>query len=177
MTERQRRIIMFVVLAGVVAWSGWLALNEPENEAETDLLGTAEPTPSPTLAPSAVSGAAPDRAPVVAPAESQETSSRLALSRTNLFPEQTWYVAPPPPPPPAPYVPPPPQPPELPFSYMGRWQDGGQTTYYLTRGNLPVSVRAGQVLDGVWRLEPVSGSQLNFTYLPLDQMRSLRTGD
>lgn len=173
MTEKQRRTVIFAVLAGVVAWSGWLALNEPATEAESDLLGTADPATPATLAPPAVPGPSPAGVPV----ESQETPSRLALSRTNLFPEQTWYVAPPPPPPPAPYVPPPPQAPALPFSYMGRWQDGGETTYYLTRGTLPVSVRAGQVLDGVWRLEPVSGPQLNFTYLPLDQMRSLRTGD
>lgn len=174
MTEKQRRTVIFAVLAGVVAWSGWLALNEPASEAESDLLATAEPARPAPLAPPADKPAAP---PPGAPAESQEAPSRLALSRANLFPEQTWYVAPPPPPPAAPYVPPPPQAPPLPFTYMGRWQDGGETTYYLTRGSLPVSVRAGQVLDGVWRLEPVSGPQLNFTYLPLDQMRSLRTGD
>ena len=45
------------------------------------------------------------------------------------------------------------------------------------RGTAPVSVHAGQVLDGVWRLEPVTGGMLNFTYLPLNQTRSLRTGD
>ena len=173
MTGKQRRTVMFAVLAGVVAWSGWLALNEPASDAESDLLATADPATPATPAPLHVSGATS----TTVPAESQETPSRLALSRANLFPEQTWYVAPPPPPPPAPYVPPPPQAPPLPFSYMGRWHDAGQTTYYLTRGSLPVSVRAGEVLDGVWRLESVSGTQLNFTYLPLNQMRSLRTGD
>jgi hypothetical protein len=60
---------------------------------------------------------------------------------------------------------------------MGRWQEAGQTTYYLTRGSLPVSVRPSQVLDGVWRLEPVTGGMLNFTYIPLNQTRSLRTGE
>ena len=87
--------------------------------------------------------------------KSQEAEPRLAIARANLFPKQTWYIPPPPPPPP-PYVPPPPpQAPALPFSYMGRWQEDGQTTYYLTRGTVPVSARAGQVLDGAWRLEPV----------------------
>lgn len=174
MTEKQRRTVIFAALAGVVAWSGWLALNEPASDAESDLLATAEPArPAAPVQPSDPPAATPPGAP----AESQEAPSRLALSRANLFPEQTWYVAPPPPPAPPPYVAPPPQAPALPFSYMGRWEDGGETTYYLTRGSLPVSVRAGQVLDGVWRLEPVSGAQLNFTYLPLDQRRSLRTGD
>lgn len=173
MTEKRRRTVMFSVLAGVVAWSGWLAFNDPASEADSDLLATVEPATPAALAPAAV----PAATPAGAPAKPEETPSRLALSRADLFPGQTWYVAPPAPPP-APYVaPPPPRAPALPFSYMGRWQDAGETTYYLTRGSLPVSVRAGQVLDGVWRLEPVSGSRLNFTYLPLDQMRSLRTGD
>lgn len=165
MTAARRRVLLFLALAGVVGWSLWLASGETEHA----VVDVAEPVTRPRPA-------APAEA-VAARAQQSEAAPRLALSRSNLFPEQTWYVAPPPPPPP-PYVePPPPQAPALPFSYMGRWQEAGQTTYYLARGTLPVSVRAGQVLDGVWRLEPVTGGQLNFTYLPLDQTRSLRTGD
>ncbi|MBW8372234.1 MAG: hypothetical protein K0M66_14865 [Thiobacillus sp.] len=169
----RRRPVLFIALAGVAAWSAWLAIDKPASDADTDLVEVAEPVArARPPAPAAIG-----TTPAPAPANPQETAPRLALSRANLFPEQTWFVAPPPPPPP-PYVPPPPpQAPALPFSYMGRWQDAGQITYYLARGTLPVSVRAGQVLDGVWRLEPVSGGQLNFTYLPLDQTRSLRTGD
>ncbi len=168
--NRRRRSVLYLALAGVVAWSAWLAVNEPASDADTDLVGVSG---SATRAsrPAVLAQA------VVDATKPQETASRLALARANLFPEQTWFVAPPPPPPP-PYEPPPaPQAPALPFSYMGRWQEAGQTTYYLARGALPVSVRAGQVLDGVWRLEPVTGGLLNFTYLPLDQTRSLRTGD
>ncbi|MDP3585059.1 MAG: hypothetical protein Q8R61_08035 [Thiobacillus sp.] len=164
MTTSRRRALLFLALAGVVGWSLWLAFGETENAG----VDVAEPV---TRARS------PAPAETAAPVQPPEAAPRLALSRSNLFPQQTWYV-PPPPPPPQPYVaPPPPQAPSLPFSYMGRWQEAGQTTYYLARGTLPVSVRAGQVLDGVWRLEPVTGGQLNFTYLPLDQTRSLRTGD
>jgi hypothetical protein len=173
--NKPRRPVLYIALAGVAAWSAWLAVNEPANDAEADLVEVAEPlarTHAPV--PAAIDTA------VVAPTKPQEVSSRLTLSRANLFPEQTWFVAPPPPPPPPPppYVPPPPpQAPALPFSYMGRWQEAGQTIYYLSRGALPVSVRAGQVLDGMWRLEPVTNGILNFTYLPLNQTRSLRTGD
>ena len=173
MTDKKRRAILFAALAGVAAWSGWLAVHEQRDKAAGDRTAVAEPVaharrPAPAVA-TPVPGAVQTK--------SQEAEPRLALSRANLFPEQTWYVPPPPPPPP-PYVPPPPpQAPALPFSYMGRWQDAGQTTYYLVRGTLPVSVHAGQVLDGVWRLEPVTGGMLNFTYLPLNQTRSLRTGD
>lgn len=174
MTDKQRRSLLFAALAGVAAWSIWLAVEEPPGDASDDQGAVAEPVAH------AARPAAASHAPAAAAAQasSQQAEPRLALSRTNLFPEQTWYIPPPPPPPP-PYVPPPPpQAPPLPFSYMGRWQDAGQTTYYLVRGSSqPISVRAGQVLDGVWRLESVAGSMLNFTYLPLNQTRSLRTGD
>lgn len=173
MTDKKRRAVLFTALAGVAAWSLWLAVDEQSGDAAGDRIDVAEPA---THAPRPVRPAQA-LAPVAGRAKQPEAEPRLALSHANLFPEQTWYVPPPPPPPP-PYVPPPPpQAPALPFSYMGRWQEAGQTTYYLARGTAPVSVHAGQVLDGVWRLEPVTGGMLNFTYLPLDQTRSLRTGD
>ena len=172
--NKLRRYVLFIALAGVAAWSAWLAINEPASDAEADLAEVAEPAAR--AQPAAPTTTTIDAA-AVARKKPQQAAPRLALARANLFPEQTWFIPPPPPPPP-PYVPPPPpQAPALPFSYMGRWQEAGQTTYYLVRGMLPVSVRAGQVLDGVWRLEPVTGSLLNFTYLPLNQTRSLRTGD
>ena len=172
--NKLRRSLLYLALAGVAAWSAWLAINEPASDVEADLAEVAEPAAR--AQPAAPTTTTIDAA-AVARKKPQQAAPRLALARANLFPEQTWFIAPPPPPPP-PYVPPPPpQAPALPFSYMGRWQEAGQTTYYLVRGMLPVSVRAGQVLDGVWRLEPVTGSLLNFTYLPLNQTRSLRTGD
>ena len=173
MTDSQRRTMLFLALAGVGAWSVWLASNESSNDDQ----GSPDQVVEPSVRKNAASPEAIIPAPILTPAKTQETQPRLALARANLFPEQTWFIPPPPPPLP-PYVsPPPPQAPALPFGYMGRWQEAGQTTYYLERGTLPVSVRPGQVLDGVWRLEPVSGGVLNFTYLPLNQTRSLRTGD
>ena len=178
MTNRQRRTVLFLALAGVGAWSVWLASNESSNDDQ----GSPDPVAESRVAEPSVrenrpAPVASSPAPILAPAKKQEILPRLALARANLFPEQTWFI-PPPPPPPQPYVaPPPPQAPALPFVYMGRWQEANQTTYYLERGTLPVSVRPGQVLDGAWRLEPVTGGILNFTYLPLNQTRSLRTGD
>lgn len=173
MTQKQRRSMLFIALAGTAAWSFWLALNEPAKDADTDLVEVAKPAAHATRSVPKGIVTTPD----MARTKRQEDEPRLALARANLFAEQTWFIPPPPPPPPAYVPPPPPQAPALPFSYMGRWQDAGQTTYYLARGTLPVSVHAGQVLDGVWRLEPVNGGMLNFIYLPLNQTRSLRTGD
>jgi hypothetical protein len=163
-----RRALVFGTLAAVVAWSAWLAVTEDAGETDDDAIELARPA-----------GARPARPsiPVAAAPAGIKDAPRLALARANLFPEQTWYVPPPPPPPPAYVPPPPPQAPPLPFVYMGRWQEAGEVTYYLMRGTLPVSAHAGEVIDGAWRLEPVSGGLLNFTYLPLNQTRSLRAGE
>lgn len=160
--------MLFAMLAGALGWSGWLALNEPaEDAAQVELAEPRAAAPTRIAPPPVPSAVGMTAAPRV----------RLAAARTNLFPEQTWFVPPPPPPPP-PYVPPPPpQAPALPYTYVGRWIEGNETTWYLNRGGTPLAVRTGQVLDSVWRLEAAHGGILNFTYLPLNQTRSLRTGD
>jgi hypothetical protein len=172
MTDARRRTLLFSALAVALAWSGWLALNDNPPDEAIDLPAKAD-RPAKRM-----NHAAPPAARLMQPVTTgKQPAPRMAVSRTDLFPRQTWYIPPPPPPPP-PYVPPPPpQAPALPFSYMGSWQEDSTTTYYLTRGSLPVSVRAGQILDGAWQLEPVTGKTLNFTYLPLKQVRSLRMGD
>ena len=170
MNDARRRTLLFTALAAALLWSGWLAFNgSPEDDV-------AEPVEATERSVQPAAGVVTPLQPAQRQAQS-ETASRMAVARANLFPKQTWFIAPPPPPPP-PYVPPPPpQAPPLPFTYMGSWQEGNTITYYLTRGSMPLSVRAGQVLDGTWQLEPVTGKTLNFTYLPLKQVRSLRMGD
>lgn len=176
MTATRRRTLLFALLTGAAGWSAWLAFQgEPADEAEL-----VEPVQRTRVVEAAPASPAPGTPAATHPTPPPVTNgARLDRIRTDLFPAQTWYVPPPPPPPPPPpYVPPlPPQAPALPYAYMGRWLDGGDATWYLTRGSQPMSVRTGQVLDGVWRLDAASTGALTFTYLPLNQTRSLRTGD
>ena len=166
MTEKRRRTLLFAALTGALVWSLWLAVGGPPDNEQEDtkvadvVVKKARPHVVTIKQASPAAKLADDRV-------------RLALeaSTVNLFPKQTWYIPPPPPPPP------PPQAPALPFIYMGRWVENGKNTYYLTRGAEPLSVSVGQVVDGVWRLEPVRGASLDFTYTPLNQTRSLRMGD
>lgn len=173
MTDAKRRQILYLALAAVAGWSAWLAISDTPSDGDADV-ELAEPMQrarTPT-------GVAPSASQVpTAGTATQPAPERLALSQANLFPVQTWYVPPPPPPPPLYVPPPPPEAPPLPYSYMGRWQEGEVTTVYLTRGTLPLSARAGQVIDGVWRLDALANGVLNFTYLPLNQTRSLRIGE
>lgn len=93
------------------------------------------------------------------------------------FASKTWYVPPPPPAPEKkvqevvrPMAPP------LPFSYMGRMvEEDGHVVVYLAQGSRALSVSAGDTIDGSYRVDKVSASQLTLTYLPLDIKQSLNT--
>ena len=57
--------------------------------------------------------------------------------------------------------------PPLPYTYAGRLVEHAQPIVFLQRGNHPLTVRSGEVIDGVWRLDAVTQTSLSFSYLPL----------
>lgn len=93
------------------------------------------------------------------------------VAAANLFPVQSWL--PPPPPPPPPRKPEPPRAPPLPFKYLGQLQEGNDVALFLQRGELNFVVRAGETVDGVWRIEKITPTQAVFNYQPLDQTQTL----
>ncbi|HEY4975130.1 MAG TPA: hypothetical protein VII41_16060 [Steroidobacteraceae bacterium] len=94
-----------------------------------------------------------------------------------LFASHSWYVAPPPPPPPPPpaaAAPVIPTAPPLPFSYMGSYRpDGAQTVFFLTQNDRVYEARIGDVLDGTYSVDALTGGQLVFTYKPLNVQQGL----
>src|SRR3569832_1276248 len=88
MTDKTRRSILFAALAGVAAWSIWLAINDRSNDDAGNQNNETKPATQTTHPTRAVQVSAP----AVVQTKPQEAEPRLALSRTNLFPEQTWYV-------------------------------------------------------------------------------------
>jgi len=93
----------------------------------------------------------------------------------QVFASKSWYV-PPPPPPRAP--PPPPTAPPLPFAYMGRFQEGGDSpVIFLTRGELLYSVHVGEVIDETYRIEQLTPNEVIFIYLPMDKRQVLRIAE
>lgn len=90
----------------------------------------------------------------------------------DLFAPRSWarpeaQPAPPPPvagpeaPPAAPTAPP------LPYKYLGQLREPGRTVVFLARGDDPVMAETGQVIDGDYRVERISETEVEFTYLPL----------
>ncbi len=89
----------------------------------------------------------------------------------DLFASRSWLPAPAaaaaniaaqkPAPPPAPSAPP------LPFRYLGQMEDNDRLTVFLERGPEALSASVGDVLDGMYRIDRISESDVQFVYLPL----------
>jgi hypothetical protein len=83
-------------------------------------------------------------------------------------PPVTMVIAPaPPPPPPAPTTPP------LPFRYFGKWIDRDRTVVFLWNNSEGHSVAAGDTVEGIYRIESITDSSVDFIYLPLGSKQTL----
>lgn len=109
------------------------------------------------------------------------TSTAARVPHADLFAAHSWYVAPPVPaapvmPPRAAMPPPAPVAPPLPFRFIGSLDDNRQLLAFLLRGEQLYSVRTGDVIDGVYRVEDVQQTGMTLTYLPLRISQSLLSG-
>jgi len=186
LAPRLRVALLVAGLAVTVAAIGWIESRDEPKAATTARAGStdAKRPPAPggdarQTVPSASTPAAhTGPSPAVDLARARRTPQPLAV---DAFSPRSW--APPPrkqsaaeraataPPPP-----PPPQAPPLPFRYVGMLGDDGKTTLFLSNGERDVAARPGDVLDGGWRLDEVDERRALFTYVPLEQSRTLTLG-
>lgn len=104
--------------------------------------------------------------------------AETAEPERNPFAGKSWYVPPPALPSPIIVAVPKeverPSAPSLPFSYMGQIQEQGErAVVFLTQGTRAYSVRAGEDIDDLYRLESVSPTRLVLVYLPLNIRQAL----
>lgn len=167
---QQRRIVLAASLILTLAAAGWIG--DEENHA-------------PVVVAASSHAAKPEHKEAWqhgSNAAISETELRLELlnrrpmkiRRDEMFAGKSWYV-PPPPPPPAP--PPPPTPPSLPFTYLGKLLEDGQLTVFLSKMDRNYIVKPGDVIEGTYRVEEISGGMMVLTYLPLDMKQTLYIGD
>jgi len=166
------------ILTGALAATGLAALYAPEPTRELDVVrndrrsgGLVEPErPLRSRMPrGAEVGVAAD-APVVFP--SRVPLDVAGRESVDVFAAKTWFVAPPPPPPRVVKLEPPPKPvaPTLPYTFMGRL---GDDVVYLVGAGRTYAVKGGEVLDERYRVDRVTASSVEFTYLPLDEKQVL----
>lgn len=179
---KPRHVVLALLLAGVLAASFW-----PQDEDGVDdvVEVVARPQgqhqvsalPPVSTQPHAQPHTQPDTQPVDAVANNVAGDLRFAMAEAaNLFPPQS-FRPPPKPVAPAPVLPPPPpMAPPVPFTFVGAWHEDGKETVFLERGSQLITTHAGETLPGGWRLDTVSPAGLTFTYVSLNQQRTLRIG-
>lgn len=109
----------------------------------------------------------------------QEAEAGTRTIPSNAFRAMSWYVPPPPPPPrppPKPLPPPPPTAPPMPFSFMGHYEEEGALIILLVKGERIYTVSEGEVIDNTYRVERLTGGQLELTYLPLNIKQTISAG-
>lgn len=158
-----RRIVLAVVLLATLAASWW-ALNE--DAGETVVVQPVERA--------ARSLAVPGRGGVVDVAGSL---ARLDAERAP-WPELAEPLArivsfAPPPPPPVATAPVEPQAPPLPFRYVGAIDDAQGKAVFLLEGTQVRLARQGEEIAGRYRVERITPSAVEFSYLPLKKIQTL----
>jgi len=125
--------------------------------------------------------AAAQKAPEALPQVALDRMNRLAHAApaADPFAPRSWQAmirdearknAPAPPPPLRPQAPP------LPFTYFGSAIEDGKMTVFLSRGENNYVVRAGNTLDGAYRVDRIDDQVIVFTYLPLGTRQELPLG-
>ena len=141
---RLRKPLLFGVLAVVV---GLVLYDRPR---------------TPTAVVAAQSGAAST--------PQQRDALQLPDARTLGKVRGELFGAPPPPPKPvaaAPTVAPAPVAPPIPYRFAGKVVRGGQEEVLVSKGDLVFAVKAGDTVDGAYKVESVGSEAIEFTYLPL----------
>jgi hypothetical protein len=167
LTSMQRWAILGTALAVTLAAMKWAGSNQ-----DLEVKRAQSPHASAADGPSREAQAAPHLELEKLRRPQQEAAGADPFARRN------WDVAAraearrnaPPPPPPAPRAPP------LPFTYLGKAVEQGKVTVFLSRGDNTYIARAGDTLDGQYRVERVDQGMVVFRYLPLGQRQQLALG-
>ncbi|MCU0841606.1 MAG: hypothetical protein MUC79_07795 [Thiobacillaceae bacterium] len=157
MTARQGFLALVLVVTAILAF---LPAEETEDEIVAPVRRVADGRPAPAQAP--------------APAVDGSFSEKPAFDpKAGADPFAVQSFRPPPPPPPK-IVPPPPMAPPLPFTFVGMWTENGEEIVFLSQRDTVLSASKGQTLAGGWRLDAVQAEMLLFTYMPMNQQKTLR---
>jgi len=142
------RVVLYAALAVTLALTAWLAA-QPD---EVAVVAPVVPKPRPIRA------AAPPPAPAGRERQDWPEPEPAALA--------AWSAPVTLAPPPAASMPQRPVAPPFPYKWIGRLDDGEAVQALLSGPQRSFGARAGEVLDGRWRIEKVAASQMELTWLP-----------
>lgn len=169
-----RRPLLFgAALLATLAATWWAATLEDEVAPVAGRPGAVSPGAA-TMRGTAATGTPTARVPAAAPAA-------LAVSRAPWPDEGRVLMAGTAPPVPVVQAPPPPPPeaalPPLPFRFAGLIEERGQRSVVLLEGREVRILRAGERIDQRYRVDRITPTRVEFTYLPLRQRQSLPVSD
>jgi len=161
----RRRIVLGAALAATLASAGWLAAHEGP---QVEVVQPAKRAEAPVRTSEVMLA--------VGELNAVERRARGAAARKvpDMFAPQSWD--PPPLPEAEPPPPPPPVAPPLPYVFIGKLVEGDVTTVFLASQNRNFAVKAGDTLEGSYRIDEIKGELMILTYLPLSQKQSLPIG-
>lgn len=178
LNQHQRWLILGSLLAATLGAGLWLDDEAPDTIA----------TPRERRAPGAAAGAPAAEAGVAGDTQNLALATAGAAERAedseaaedknendggaliDPFRPATWRVAPPPPPPKKPKAP------GLPFKYLGKMIENGAVRVFLSDQDRHLIVRAGEVINGNYKVAKISDGQIVFVYLPLKERQVLPIG-
>ena len=164
-SKKKRWTILGLALAATVAASLWL--DNPDQEQAPDVVKPLERHHSQTT--DQTGAMSKQELPKLADIRKTEDGG----PSQDLFQTQSWYV---PPPPLKKGPPPPPSAPPLPYSYMGKMQEDGKWTVFLSAHNKNYIVKEGDTIDGTYRVEQIAPPLLTLTYTPLNMKQIMQIG-
>jgi hypothetical protein len=98
---------------------------------------------------------------------------RAPQPKAGLFDSVSWR---PPAPPAAPPPPSKPTAPPFPYTYVGGLLDNNVRTVFFEKGERVVALKAGDTVEGVYRVDQMTDQNMQLTYLPLDQRMTVPLG-
>jgi hypothetical protein len=166
------------LLAVLAAVAGFVAVDAAKDTPTTERVAErgkpaapAEPRSADANTQSAAVAASSDAQGLALP-----DRSGFGKSESPLFESQNWQPPPPkvppaakikPGPPPAPVAPP------MPYTFAGRLVHDGKASLLLAKGDEVIAVREGETLDGIYKVESITQTQITLVYLPLGQKQTI----
>jgi len=164
-----RRWSLTAVLATTVAAASWVGGEQSNGSAAPGAGGETRHEPvAPTVRRAGPATTAAELAGTYALMLKQRAMARESV---DLFESRSWK----PPPVALERAPePPPRVPALPFAYIGRLVEHGEITVFLEAEDRFHAVKAGQTVDGRYRVDEIHDDTVSLTYLPLGARQTLQ---
>ena len=163
-----RTALKFSLLAAALAAAGALAYSYSGTKKTAP-----REAPARHAAATATTAAANPAAPEGPAGPTLPSRGGLAETGTPLFSSQSWEPPPPkvkagpPPPPPKPVAPP------LPYTFAGRMLQDGTVYVFLARGDRVITAKQGDLVEGAYRVDSITETQVGLTYVPLNEKQTL----